>query len=331
MRAVAILLFNMAEKRDDILAENFKICIEAVIPMFILLAIGFIVRKTGIVNDAELKKMNRLAFDVLFPFLMFANIYNSHIREIVNLRLIIFTLAAIGIEYVIGTAVTLKIEKSSASRGAMIQAIYRSNFVIMGLPIATNIYGHGNVGVTAVMIAIVVPLYNILAVATLEVYRDSRIRAGRLFANIAKNPLIIGAAAGILFSLAGITLPEVVEDTVNSISSTATPIALMILGASFEFSSVRDCRRNLIIVVLSRLVIVPGIVFTAAALMGIGNIEFVTLVGIFAAPCAISSFTMAQQMDSDGVLAGASVVFTSAFACITMFLWLFIFKTAGIF
>ena len=185
MRAVVILLFNMAEKRDDILAENFKICIEAVIPMFILLAIGFIVRKTGIVNDAELKKMNRLAFDVLFPFLMFANIYNSHIREIVNLRLIIFTLAAIGIEYAIGTAVTLKIEKSSASRGAMIQAIYRSNFVIMGLPIATNIYGHGNVGVTAVMIAIVVPLYNILAVATLEVYRDSRVRAGRLFANIA--------------------------------------------------------------------------------------------------------------------------------------------------
>ena len=76
----------------------------------------------------------------------------------------------------------------------------------MGLPIATNIYGHGNVGVTAVMIAIVVPLYNILAVATLEVYRDSRVRAGRLFANIAKNPLIIGAAAGIVFSLAGITM-----------------------------------------------------------------------------------------------------------------------------
>ena len=301
MRAVAILLFNMAEKRDDILAENFKICIEAVIPMFILLAIGFIVRKTGIVNDAELKKMNRLAFDVLFPFLMFANIYNSHIREIVNLRLIIFTLAAIGIEYVIGTAVTLKIEKSNASRGAMIQAIYRSNFVIMGLPIATNIYGHGNVGVTAVMIAIVVPLYNILAVATLEVYRDSRVRAGRLFANIAKNPLIIGAAAGIVFSLAGITLPEVVEDTVDSLSSTATPIALMILGASFEFGSVKDCRRNLIVVVLSRLVIVPGAVLTVAALMGIANIEFVTLVGIFAAPCAISSFTMAQQMDSDGV------------------------------
>jgi len=328
MRAVVILLFNMAEKRDDILAENFKICIEAVIPMFILLAIGFIVRKTGIVNNTELKKMNRLAFDVLFPFLMFANIYNSHIREIVNLRLIIFTLAAIGLEYAIGTAVTLKIEKSSASRGAMIQAIYRSNFVIMGLPIATNIYGHGNVGVTAVMIAIVVPLYNILAVATLEVYRDSRVRAGRLFANIAKNPLIIGAAAGIVFSLAGITLPE---DTVNSLSSTATPIALMILGASFEFGSVKDCRRNLIVVVLSRLVIVPGAVLTVAALMGIGNIEFVTLVGIFAAPCAISSFTMAQQMDSDGVLAGASVIFTSAFACITMFLWLFIFKTAGIF
>lgn len=299
--------------------------------MFILLAIGFTVRKTGIVNDMELKKMNRLAFDVLFPFLMFSNIYNSHIVEIVNLRLIVFTLAAIGIEYAAATAVTLKIEKSGASRGAMIQAIYRSNFVIMGLPIATNIYGHGNVGVTAVMIAIVVPLYNVLAVTTLEVYRDSKVRAGRLLAGIAGNPLIIGAAAGILFSLAGITLPEVIDDTVNSLSSAATPIALLILGASFEFGSVRDCRRNLTIVVMSRLIIVPGIVLTTAALIGIGGIEFITLVGIFAAPCAISSFTMAQQMDSDGTLAGAAVIFTSAFACVTMFLWLFIFKTAGIF
>ncbi len=299
--------------------------------MFILLAIGFTVRKTGIVNDTELKKMNRLAFDVLFPFLMFSNIYNSHIREIVNLNLIVFTIAAIGIEYIAATAVTLKIEKNSASRGAMIQAIYRSNFVIMGLPIATNIYGHGNVGVTAVMIAIVVPLYNILAVATLEMYRDSKIRIGRMVVNIAKNPLIIGAVAGILFSVAGINLPNVIEDTVSSLSSAATPIALMILGASFKFSSIKNCRRNLIIVVLARLVIVPGIVLAIAALSGITGIEFVTLVGIFAAPCAISSFTMAQQMGSDGVLAGAAVIFTSAFACITMFLWLFIFKTTGVF
>ncbi len=299
--------------------------------MFILLAIGFTVRKTGIVNDAELKKMNRLAFDVLFPFLMFSNIYNSHVREIVNLHLIVFTLAAIGIEYAVATAVTLKIEKNSASRGAMIQAIYRSNFVIMGLPIATNIYGHGNVGVTAVMIAIVVPLYNILAVATLEMYRDSKIKAGRMFANIAKNPLIIGAVAGILFSVAGINLPNVIEDTVSSLSSAATPVALMILGASFEFGSIKNCRRNLIIVVLARLVVVPGIVLAIAALSGITGIEFVTLIGIFAAPCAISSFTMAQQMGSDGVLAGAAVIFTSAFACFTMFLWLFFFKTVGIF
>lgn len=313
------------------MADNFKICVEAVLPVFMLLAIGFIVRKTGIVNDAELKKMNRLAFDVLFPFLMFTNIYNSHIKEIVDIGLIVFTLAAIGAEYIAGTAVTLKIESNNASRGAMIQAIYRSNFVIMGLPIATNIYGHGNVGVTAVMIAIVVPVYNILAVATLEVYRESKIKPGRLFKNIAKNPLIIGAAVGIVFSFAGITLPGIVEDTVNSISSAATPIALMILGASFEFSSIKTYKRNLIIVVLSRLIFVPGIVLTAAAAMGIGGIEFVTLVGIFAAPCAISSFTMAQQMNSDAALAGASVIFTSAFACITMFLWLFIFKTAGIF
>ena len=313
------------------MSSNFIICIKAVIPMFLMLALGYGGRLMKLTDDSLSAKMNSLYFKMLFPFLMFHNIYASRIDEVLSLRLIVFAVAAVMAVYGAATLFTLRIEKSARSRGAMIQAIYRSNFVIMGLPVATNIYGHGNVGVTAVLVAIIVPLFNVLAVLTLEIYRSSKVRPGKILLNIAKNPLIGGAFLGIAFSILGIRLPGIIESTVSDISACATPVALMILGSSFKFSGAAKVRRNLTIAGAAKLIAVPGLVLPAAALMGFRDIAFVSLVGIFAAPCAISSFTMAQEMDSDYELAGASVVFTTAFSCVTMFLWLYLFKSLGVF
>lgn len=299
--------------------------------MFILLAMGYCLRIKGLVDDDSLTKMNKMIFRAFFPFLMFTNIYGSNITEVVDPFLIIYTVGAILTVYAIATLIVLKIEPSNKSRGAMIQAIYRSNFVIMGLPIATNIYGHGNVGVTAVMVAIVVPLYNVIAVITLELYRGRKVSIKDLVLRIAKNPLILGAAAGLLCVLLHIKLPHAIDSTISQLSAATTPIALIVLGGSFKFNDVKEQMRNLTISVVSRLIIVPGVVLSLAACLGIKGIAFVTLVGIFAAPCALSSFTMAQEMESDGRLAGSTVVFTSALCSITMFIWLFVFKSMGVF
>ena len=313
------------------MSSNFIICIKAVIPMFLMLALGYGGRLMKLTDDSLSAKMNSLCFKMLFPFLMFHNIYASRIDEVLSLRLIVFAVAAVMAVYGAATLFTLRIEKSARSRGAMIQAIYRSKFVIMGLPVAPNIYGHGNVGVSAVLVAIIVPLFNVLAVVTLEIYRSSKVRPGKILLNIAKNPLIGGAFLGIAFSILGIRLPGIIESTVSDISACATPVALMILGSSFKFSGAAKVRRNLTIAGAAKLIAVPGLVLPAAALMGLRDIAFVSLVGICAAPCAISSFTMAQEMDSDYELAGASVVFTTAFSCVTMFLWLYLFKSLGVF
>ena len=108
-------------------------------------------------------------------------------------------------------------------------------------------------------------------------------------------------------------------------------MALIILGASFSFSSIKRCRRNLIISVVGKLVVVPAVFLPLAAFAGFRGVEFVTLIAVFAAPAAVSSFTMAEAMDSDSELAGNCVIFSSLFAGITLFLWIFIFKSLGMF
>ena len=299
--------------------------------MFILMGVGMLVKRYRLRGAEEGRHLNHMVFVVFFPVIMFRNLYGSDIKEALDGKLIAFGVAAVLIEYLITLLVVLRVEKEPKSRGAMIQAIYRSNFVIMGIPIAVNMFGHGNLAVTAMMVSVIVPIYNILAVTTLEVFRGGKPDPVNILRKLATNPLILGAAAGIIAVLGEIKLPSVLETVVSDMSAVAMPMALVILGASFNITSIERCRKNLVICVIARLIVVPAAGLGAAAFFGFRGIAFVTLIAIFASPTAVSSFTMAETMESDSELAGNCVVFSSAFACFTMFFWIFLYKNLGMF
>lgn len=311
--------------------DNFIISLKAVAPMFITMAIGVLLRRKNFMNGTEVKKLNKMVFNVFFPCLMFSNIYGAKIGDAFDGKLIAYCVTMILVVCVTAMAVVVKIEPSNKSRGAMIQAIYRSNFVIMGIPIVSNIFGGEQLATTAIAVTIVVPMFNVLAVVVLEIFRGGKPSPAHIMKGIAKNPLIIGAVLGIFTVPFHITLPGLVEDVVFSLKDVATPLALVTLGMSLDLKKVGEEKRNLIICVLGRLVIVPVIALTGGALIGLRGVPFVTLIAVFASPTAVSSFTMAEQMDSDGTLAANAVVFSSALASFTMFCWIFLFKSLGVF
>lgn len=311
--------------------QNFIISLEAVAPMFLIMAIGILLKRNNFMNETEVKKLNKLVFNVFFPCLMFSNIYGAELGDAIDVQMILYAVIMILAVYFGAMAIVVKIEPSNRSRGAMIQAIYRSNFVILGLPIASNLFGGEKLVTTAVAVTVVVPLFNVLAVVVLEIFRGGKPNPVKILKGIARNPLIIGAVLGALTIPLNIQLPGIVEDVIGQMKNVATPLALVTLGMSLNLKEMGNAKRNLVICVLSRLVIVPGIALTVAALIGIRGVAFVTLLAVFASPCAVSSFTMAEQMDSDGELAANAVVLSSAFASVTMFLWIFIFKSLGMF
>lgn len=311
--------------------NNFFLCINAVLPMFVLMIIGFSIRRVIDISSAEIRKMNKFIFITCYPAIMFENLYGANLEETLNWKLVIFAVCSIFIILLISIPIVLKVEESSGSRGAMIQGIFRSNFVIIGLPIAINICGKGNVSTTALLIAIIVPMYNILAVIVLEFFRGGKANFRVIIKGILTNPLIIGGMVGIFFVVTQIEIPNSVDKIISDISVTATTMALILLGVSFDFKSVKRFKKDLIISVAGRLVVVPGIFLPMAAIMGFRGVEFVTLVAMLASPMAIASYTMAESMDSNGELAGNCVIFSSALSCITIFIWLLIFKNLGIF
>ena len=179
-------------------------------------------------------------------------------------------------------------------------------------------------GLASMMVAIVVPMFNVLAVFCLERFRDGKLNIVKLLKGIATNPLIVGCAIGAVFLGFGIKLPEVMEKSVKDISGIATPLAIIVLGASFTFSSIKGYLKDILIVLSARLIIVPLIGVTSGVLVGFRGEALACLLVIFGSPVAVSSFAMSQQMGGDEKLAAQDVVTTSAFCLLTLFGWIFI-------
>lgn len=311
--------------------ENFIIALEAVLPIFLLILLGMGAGKMNLMNDSELNHANKAVFQVMFPFMMFYNIYSADFTGVILPGYFVFCIVMLLIVYFLGVGFTLAAEKDNYSRGALIQAIYRGNFVLMGIPIMNNLMGEEAMGLTTVMVAIIVPIYNVLAVVTLEVFRGGELHAASILKKILTNPLIFGVLTGILAALTGLHLPAVLEKPISQVGSAATPVALLIMGASFHFSSIRANWKNLIFGVVGKLIVSPGIALSAGYAMGLRGTPLALLIVMFGAPCAVSGYTMAQQMDSNGELAAGCLIFTSLFSCITICAWIFLFKQLGAF
>ena len=311
--------------------SNFLVALGGVVPLFCLMAVGVFVRRARLLTEDELCHVNSMVFRVFFCFMMFYNIYISDPGTAFQPMLMAFGAGGVLLTALVFTGVVCRIEPDNARRGPMIQSVFRGNYVLMGIPLVSNIFGDGAIAVPTMMIAVIVPLYNVLGVLVLETFRGGRFDLLPILRGMLMNPMILGAIAGALCRLVQLPIPAPVLKPVAQIAAATTPVALIILGASFHGGSYHTHLRQLIFSVASRLIIVPAIVLPLAIALGFRDVELVTLVAVFATPCAVAGFAMAQQMQADAELAGNCVVYSSALSCFTIFGWVFLLKTMAFF
>ena len=311
--------------------ENLMISANAVLPMCLIMALGYGTRRLGWIRREEISAINKIAFRIFLPCLLYYNVYCSDLSGSFDPLLMAYAVGGVLLTFGLSLGYTLLTEKLPKRRGVMIQGMFRSNYVIMGIPVATALLGSDQLGTVSILIAVVVPLFNMLAVVVLEVFRGQKPKPLHILGQIAKNPLVIGSVLGILTLAAGIRLPHILEQTIQNVSAIASPLQLFLLGAFFQFSGLKTYRRELVTVSAAKLIVSPGLFLGLGALLGFRGVAFVSLIGVFASPTAVNSFTMAQQMGGDAELAGDIVVTTSAVSILTMFLWIFLFKSLGVF
>lgn len=324
------------------MGENLAISVNAVLPLIICMAAGYLFRRTKLVDEGFCRKCNTFCFKTFLPLMIFMNVYNSDLESAVQPGAFLFAAAAVLVIFAASFLIIPRIVKkgsvdsagspvSAASRQAvLIQCIFRSNFVIFGYQVVANVYGAGQAAVASVMAAIVVPLYNVLAVITLEYFTNSKNGLRPVILGIIKNPLIIGAVAALLFKLSGLTLPAPLYTGLSDMAGMATPLALVVLGGTFHFDALRRNAGALAIGTLGKIVVSPLIMVPIAAALGFRDANLLSLVIVFASPAAVNSYTMAAAYSHDPELAGQLVVVTSVLSMVSVFGWIFLLRMLGL-
>ncbi|HJA35651.1 MAG TPA: AEC family transporter [Firmicutes bacterium] len=303
--------------------ENFILSLNVVLPLFLIMAVGYLLRRIGLLDDAVLPKLNSLVFKAFLPMMLFNNIYHSDLESMMNPKLILTAVVSILVIFGVLCLVIPRIEKDGPRRGAMVQGIFRSNYIIFGVPIVSGVFGEQGLGVVSILSAFAIPLFNVLSVVALEIFSHGTVNKNRIVKGIVTNPLIIASLLGVVFLLAGIPIPTPVEEALADMSAIATPLGLVSLGGFFKFADTKRYLKQLIIVVAGRLVVCPAIFLPVFVSMGFRGVDLMALATMMGAPIAVSSFIMAQQQGADADLAGQAVVYTALFSIFTMFLIIF--------
>lgn len=336
--------------------EIFLYALNAVLSILLISAFGFVLRKSGKIEEGFIKKLNSLCFNYLLPLHLFMSIYAVEDPENVEMETLVFIALYVVIAFAIGMLASLFISLDNSKRSPIAQSFFRSNAAIMGVALADLLGGKEAVALLSVMLSVTIILFNVLAVVVLTVFNPNsasqKMDLKEIMLDIFRNPLIRGIVIGLIclilrlyiprdssgelvFSLKGTLTP--LYNAVNSMSKIGSPLLLMLIGMQFEFKSVFRAKNEIITAVLARTLFMPALAFAALYLcsnvlhfFSAGPVLYQASLGIVAAPCATTSAIMTAEMGGDGELAGQIVVWSTIASIFTIFGFITVLRYFGL-
>ncbi len=306
--------------------EHFTLAIQVVFPLFFMMSLGYYLKVVKIFQEEFLKQLNNLCFKVFLPIVLFSNIYHSDFHSLFQLDLILFAVVAVNLSFFLLFLLIPLIEKENVNRAVVIQGIFRSNFILFGIPVTASLYGGENTGVSSILIAFVVPFYNLLATVALSYYSSQKKSKKDILRSILRNPLILASFLGMFFALTQLKLPVMLSEALYSVGSIASPLSLIVLGGGFAFGELGKYPKQLSFSIVGKLLLMPALFLPLAIWYGFREMELTALLAMLASPTAVSSYTMAQNMKVNDVLAGQIVVLGSLLSVLSMCFWITLLK-----
>jgi len=326
------------------LIQILKTAVNAVFPVVLLTVLGFLLKQSGFLTPEFIRVGSKLSFNVLMPCMLFINVYTIESFSQIQWDVVVYCVVILLVIFVLGYFSAIAATPIPERRGVILQASFRSNTAIVGLSLASVLGGTEAVAVAAIVAAFTLPVMNILAVIALTVFlggKGGKFHLGSILKSIATNPIILGIAAGMAcllirglqvrcFGQVVFALDKQLEFlyiAASNVKSMASPFALLVLGAQFDFSASRGMLKEILVGTAWRVVFAPAIgIITAVvlsaftSLLHFGVNTYPALVALFCTPTAVSSGIMAGQMKNDEQLATQLVVWSSLCSVPGMFL-----------
>lgn len=313
--------------------DSFLYSLNATVPVFAVMLVGYLLRRIGFLTEEFVSVANKFVFKVCLPCMLFLDLAQIDIRHQFDGAYIGFCAAVTIISILSIWGLAKLFLKDKTEVGAFVQTAYRSSAAILGIAFIENIYGNSGMG--PLMIIGAVPLYNVFAVIILtlesndETVRKDKSRIKTTFLNILRNPIIIGIALGMLASLIQITMPHMLEKSVQYLGNMASPLALIAIGAGFEGKKALAKIKPSLVAAFLKLIGLTAIFLPIAVWLGFRDQKLLALVIMLASPTTPTAYIMAKNMHGDDVLSSSVIVLTTFFSALTLTFWIFIMRYFG--
>ena len=311
--------------------SNLMYSINATLPIFLLIILGKVLKTTKIINDEFTKTADRYVFRIALPALLFSDLTENNVGSAFDGKYVLFCFSVTIFSIAVLWGLTEKFMKNEEQKGAFIQGSYRSSAAILGLAFINNMYD--SVGMAPLMIIGCVPLYNIFAVIILTLKGDNGGKKPNMketFINVMKNPILLSILIALPFALLNLHFPSFVNKAIGSVANTATPLALISIGASFEGKKALKKMKPTLLASFIKLILLAGLFLPLAVFFGYRNQELMALLVMLGSPTTVSSYIMAKNTGNDGILTSSIIVLTTLLSSLTLTLWIFVLKSFGV-
>ena len=313
--------------------QNLIFTLNVVAPVFLIIIIGVILKLTKGINDNFVSVSSKIVFNVALPAFIFLKLSTADFNIAFNPKLIILVYVGIAVFFTLIWIVSIPLTKNGRDRASFIQGSFRSNFVIIGFAIIFNMFGNSALSKAAILMAFVMPLYNILAVIalTVPVKEERQISISKTIYEIITNPLLLAVFFSLPFFYFNIALPKLLTKTIDYLAALTLPLALLGIGGSLNFESIKKDFKLAIIATVIKIIIFPATLIFLSIKFGFTGEDLGVLFILFATPTAIVSFVMAKAMDCNAELAGNIICMTTLGSIVTLSLGIFLIKSLGYF
>lgn len=312
--------------------SNFIFSLNATVPIFLVILLGWVLMQKQMLTKEFASVADKFVFKIALPCMLFKDIATANIKETFDLTFLLFCMITTTVMFLTVWLLTALLMKDKSMVGAFIQASVRGSSAVLGIAFVQNIYG--NSGMAPMMIIAAVPLYNIFSVIILTFHSNddtkdtNKIKTACI--NVLKNPIIIAIFVALIVALLEIPIPTMAQKTVDNVAATATPLALLVVGATFEGKQAISKIKPTALATFIKLILLPTLFLPLAYLFGFRNSEMVSILVMLASPTTVTCYIMAKNMHNDAVLSSSIVVTATLFSSVTLTMWVYILRSLSL-
>jgi malate permease and related proteins len=298
--------------------NNLIVSLSIVLPLFINIIVGYSIKRIGLVKTSSFVDFNNLTFNVLFPILIFNAIYTSRLEDFLNFRLMISLLIITLILFAYGQISSRIVSSDKSSQPVISHAMFRTNFLMIGIPIITSLFGTVGVTTAFLLLSISNPIFNPLSVLNFELFDRKNISIKKIWLNIITSPLNIATLLGFIFLIFNIPLPNFILVSTSSLSAIAPTLALLILGGTLDLSKFKLFDKDFLFALINRLIIIPFVLLFVLLSLNFPPVEIAALVLFFATPVAVISFSFTLEYKANTDLASSLIVVSTLLSSLSL-------------